>query len=272
MTSNQLPVVCSFESRRATEMSSLIERNGGRPLMAPSMRERPLQQNSEAVDVIRRIVAGDVDAMILLTGVGTDAMLELAKGNNLDEQLRQQMQQVPQWVRGPKPAAALKRIGVNYALKAPEPNTWRELIEAIDASGVSLNGMTLAVQEYGVTNPELNQALQQRGATVLTLPVYRWDLPEDIGPLRHAIAETIAGEVDILMFTSAQQIRHVLQVAAEDGKAEAWLQAAQSCHVASIGPTCSETMQEVGLPVHFEASPPKMGPLVKGALQTFGQL
>ncbi len=38
-------------------------------------------------------------------------------------------------------------------------------------------------------------------------------------------------------------------------------------HVASIGPTCSEALTDNGFPVHYEASPPKMGPLIRGAIE-----
>lgn len=272
MESNSSPVVCSFESRRADEMRSLIERHGGRPLTAPSMREKPLQENDRAVDVIRQIVAGDVDAMILLTGVGTEAMLQLAAAHDLHDRLIRQMQQIPQLVRGPKPAAVLKRLGIQYRLKAPEPNTWRELAESIEQESIDLHGQTIVVQEYGVPNPALNDFLQQRGATVVQMPVYRWELPTDLGPLKSAIGSTIGGEIDVLLFTSAQQVRHVLQVAAADHRETQWTDAAARCVVASIGPTCTEAIRETGLPVHFEAAPPKMGPLVRGALQHWKDL
>ena len=63
----------------------------------------------------------------------------------------------------------------------PEPNTWHELLETMDASErcPALKGLTVAVQEYGVPNTELLQELKKRGAQVLQVPVYRWALPED---------------------------------------------------------------------------------------------
>ena len=69
------------------------------------------------------------------------------------------------------------------------------------------------------------------------------------------------------MFTSAQQITHVLQIAEEEQVKEDWLLAASKTMIASVGPACTEALQEAGLPVDFESSPPKMGPLVKDALQ-----
>src|SRR6266508_1152372 len=43
-------LVAAFESRLATEMARLIEHHGGRPMVAPSMREIPLEENREALD------------------------------------------------------------------------------------------------------------------------------------------------------------------------------------------------------------------------------
>lgn len=269
MTDDQKPVVCTFESRRADDMRSLIERFGGSAVVAPSMQEVPLEQNSEAVAAVRTIIANEAQYLILLTGVGIEAMLEIADTQQLKEQLLQVMKDIPLLIRGPKPAAVLKRLGLQYAVKAPEPNTWRELLAAIDEASVALEGQTVAVQEYGVSNPELYEGLKQRGATVLPVPVYRWALPDDLQPLESAIEKTIAGQTDILLFTSAQQVRHVLLVAEQRGCQSEWLEAANRILVASIGPTCSETLNEVGLNVGFEASPPKMGPLVRGAIASF---
>ena len=63
--------VVSFESRRAKEMAELIRRYGGNPLLAPSMREIPLGENRAALDVFRQLEAGEVDLLVLMTGIGT---------------------------------------------------------------------------------------------------------------------------------------------------------------------------------------------------------
>ena len=105
---------------------------------------------------------------------------------------------------------------------------------------------------------------------MLPIPVYCWALPDELEPLQHAITATIAGQLDALLFTSAQQVRHVLLVAEQMQQRAAWLAATEHLVVASIGPTCSDTLREEGLPVHVEASPPKMGPLVRAAVEFVG--
>ena len=100
----------------------------------------------------------------------------------------------------------------------------------------------------------------------IAVPVYRWALPEDTQPLQQAIRAVAAGEVDIVLFTSAQQVQHVFQVADELRLSGEFRDQASRLMVASIGPTCSESIRQAGLTVNLEASPPKMAALVRGAM------
>ena len=123
------------------------------------------------------------------------------------------------------------------------------------------------MQEYGEVNEALYAALRRRGALVTPVTVYRWALPEDTGPLQAAVSEAATAPFDLLLFTSAQQVRHVLQVAAGLGLEDAWRAASARSVVASIGPTCSEALREAGLKVDLEPSHPKMGTLVREAVE-----
>lgn len=258
------PAICAFESRRSHEICDLIRRAGGVPTSAPSMREIPLEENPAGLQAIRQLIAGEFDALVLLTGVGTEALFQLAEGQGLLPELLQHLARIPLLVRGPKPAAVLSRYQLRYTIRAPEPNTWKELVAALDDSSLQLSGMRLAVQEYGVPGLQLYEALQQRGAVVKPIAVYRWALPLDTQPLIQALHQICAGHFQALLFTSANQLNSVLQIAAQEQLLPQLLQAVNSgTLVASIGPSCSEALLERGWPVHLEASPPKMGPLVR---------
>ena len=263
---SRLPRLCSFESRRHEEMRQLIEKQGGIATVAPSMREIPLEENPEAFAFAEELIAGRVDVMVFLTGVGARALMEVLETRHSRESILQALENCQVIVRGPKPLAVLKEWKVRVDHRVPEPNTSRELLETL-SEHFPLQGQTIAVQEYGEPSLELYQELKLRGAKVLPVPVYRWAFPEETGPLFAAIDATIAGEFDVLLFTSAQQVANVLEAADQRGKKEAWLTAAKNCGIASIGPTASEKLRSEGLPVHVEASPPKMGPLVRVALQ-----
>jgi uroporphyrinogen-III synthase len=254
--------VVTFESRLAGLMADLIAKQGGVPVEAPALREVPIGDNPEVFAFADRLLAGDFDMVLFLTGVGTRYLAQAIETRIPRATWTAALAKTKVVIRGPKPLAPLRELKVRIDLQAPEPNTWHELLAALDAN-LPVAGLRVAVQEYGKPNPELIEGLERRGATVTRVPVYRWALPEDTGPLRRAIEEIADGRVGAVLFTSAQQIVHMLDVAAEMGREPALRAAlAERTVVGSIGPTTSETLREHGLPVDLEPEHPKMGHLV----------
>jgi uroporphyrinogen-III synthase len=123
----------------------------------------------------------------------------------------------------------------------------------------------VAVQEYGTSNNDLLEALTERGAEIFAVPVYRWALPENTGPLRLVLDSILRGEVDVMLVTNAAQIDHVMQLLERDGKTQEFKNVCGRLMVASVGPTASERLREYDLPVDLEPTHPKMGILVKEA-------
>ncbi len=264
--------VLALESRRAKELAKLVSNYGGDPVVAPAMREVPLDSNTEALSFAEALLARKVDIVIFLTGVGTRALLSVAETKYSREEFVAALQRVKVVPRGPKPIAALRELGVTPSLAVPEPNTWRELLwtldEAVNSSpDFRLRGARIALQEYGVSNPELIAGLTERGAFVTRVPVYQWALPEDVAPLQSAIKELAAGKIDAVLFTTGVQVAHLFQVAAEMKLEDAMRQALRRAIVASIGPTTSEELQRKGIRPDLEPSHPKMGFLVKEAAE-----
>lgn len=266
--------VVSFESRRAPEMAKLIESYGGTPVAAPSMREVPLESNTEAIAFARALASGEFDIVIFLTGVGTQALTRVAETVYSREQFVEALRKVTTVVRGPKPAAALKELGVPISVSIPEPNTWRDLLRTFDQrkAALPLEGRRVAVQEYGASNPELLAGLAERGARVTRVPVYQWALPADLGPLRAAIEFIAQGQIDVAFFTSSLQVDHLFHIAAESKQDDAVRGAFARILVGSIGPLTSDSLRGHGIAPDFEPSHPKMGFLVNEAAQRGGQL
>lgn len=269
--------VLSLESRRATELAKLISNYGGEPMAAPSMREVPLESNTEALAFAKKLFAGEFDAVIFLTGVGARALLAVVETAHKREDYVAALQRVKIVARGPKPVAALREIGITPALTAPEPNTWRELLRALDESAnssaqIRLRGARVALQEYGVSSPELIAGLTERGAQVTRVPVYQWALPEDLAPLRAAVRALADGKIDVVLFTTGVQAAHLFRIAAEMHLEDAMRSALQRAVVASIGPTTSEELSRRGIARDLEPSHPKMGFLVKEAAERAADL
>jgi uroporphyrinogen-III synthase len=259
--------VLTLESRRGQEMSWLIETYGGKPVHAPAMREVPLSSNAEALKFADALFEGKFGAVVFLTGVGARALSKVIESVHRTEKFFEALRKVSIVARGPKPVAVLREWKVPVALAAPEPNTWHEVLQAIDDNKLDLRGKYVAVQEYGVSNPELLEGLRERGAHVTPVPVYEWELPADTAPLRAAVEEVIARRIDVALFTTSVQIHHLFQIAEQDSKKDALKASMERVVKASIGPTTSETLRSYGLLVDLEASHPKMGFLVKEAAE-----
>jgi len=252
--------VLALESRRAAEMAELIRKHGGDPFVAPSLRESPIERNQPVFDFAGRLFAGGFDMMVLLTGVGTRQLNHMLATRYSESAFAEALRRITLVARGPKPAAALRELGLAPAITAPEPNTWREILAVTEGRPER----RIAVQEYGRANPELLSALATRAAEVTSVRVYQYALPEDPAPLREAARLLAGGAFQVALFTTAVQIEHLLAVA-ED--APGALAALRQLRIASIGPTTTEALEEFGLQPWMEPSHPKMGLLVREAAE-----
>lgn len=226
------------------------------------MREIPLTDQHEAFAFGSRLLAGECQAIVLLTGVGTRLLVDALSTRWPPEQILSALSGVPLVCRGPKPVAVLKQLGLRASLVAPEPNTWQDLLAEIDRS-LPIAGRRVFVQEYGRPSSQLIAALRERAAIVESVSVYGWAMPEDTAPLSAAIDDLIAREVDAVLFTSGQQVDHLCTLARSGDRVEALLAALREHALCvSIGPVTSEALRDHGIPIDLEPVHPKMGHMV----------
>jgi uroporphyrinogen-III synthase len=250
--------VLSLESRRAVEIERLIRNQGGVPLVAPAVREVPLEENQAVFAFAERLFAGGFDMMILLTGVGTRLLNQVIETHWPAGSFANALRDIAVVVRGPKPAAVMREWNVPIAITVPEPNTWREILKATEGRPEK----HIAVQEHGRSSEELVQGLTARGAEVTSIPVYQWALPQNMEPLREAVRKLAADQIDVVLFTATIQVEHLFRAAEQIGLVDAIRQGIRRTLVASIGPTTSEALREAHLSADFEPSHPKMGILI----------
>jgi len=256
-------------------MASIVSSYGGQPVSAPSMREVPLESNPDAIAFADALERGGFDLVILLTGVGARALVavvERVRGSR--DSFVRALGRTKVVARGPKPVAVLRELEVPVWLTAPEPNTWREVLSALDGKQgeFSLSGRRVAVQEYGASNPDLVSGLEARGAHVTRVPVYQWALPDDLAPLEAGVRAIADGRIDVVLFTTATQVVHLLKVGEMLGVHDAVRKGLKNCVVASIGPTTSEEMREQGIEPDLEPTHPKMGFLVREAAERASEI
>ena len=257
--------VLAFESRRAKEIAELIRISGGNPLVAPALIEVPLEENQEALAFAERLYSGEFDMMIFLTGVGARYLQRVIAARDDDQRFLEALRKLAVVARGPKPTAVLREWNVPITISVPEPNTWRELLAAV----AERTEMSVALQEYGRSNPELVHGLEAQGRRVTRVPVYRWALPDDTQPLAAALDALIATRIDAALFTTGVQIEHFLDFAGGRKQRDEAVAALRRTFVASIGPDCSQALRDSGIAPQLEPSHPKMGILVREAAVAF---
>jgi uroporphyrinogen-III synthase len=256
--------VLSLESRRAKEMETLITREGGAAFIAPSVKERPLEDDDTAVRFVERLEAGAFDMVICMTSVGLTLLRDAVALKMPVERLAAALRRVTIVSRGPKPVGVLRGLQVPIHLMIPEPNTWREIVDAVAARPER----RIAVQEYGRPNYEMNQALESLGAAVTPVALYRWELPDDLAPLQEAVRRLASRQFDVVLFTSSIQLDHLLEVAS-GLRLEGAVRHALSADIviASIGPVMTGALIAQGWPPDVVPRHPKMWSLVKAAAE-----
>lgn len=265
--------VVGFESRMADTTAQLIEKYGGEALSAPSMQEAPLEEHDAVFDFADELFDGALDIVFFTTGVGTRMLFETLELKYDRAAVVEALADTVVVARGPKPSRELTKNDVPITHKVPEPNTWREAVEVLTTrpDTAPLDGKRLAIQEYGEPNPALNDALREEGAELVRVPIYRWQLPDDLQPLKKGLHALIEGEAQVALFTSRQQVVHVLQVAADAGWEEDLRTALETAMVASVGPVTSGELRSHDLPVDFEPERPKLAILIRGMAESAPQ-
>ena len=260
--------VLSLESRRANEVAKLIHTYGGEPLTAPAMREIPLEENHPVIEFAQALMRGAYDLVIFTTGVGVRSLVKIVSEHLDREHFLTALRSVKIAARGPKSSSALREFQIPITVVSPEPFTWRAMMSALEKKlGPELEGMNLAVQEYGTSNPELLTALAEKSVSITRLLVYQWALPEDIQPLREAVLALAHGHVDIVLFMNAGQVMHLFLIAERMGYTEALHEGLHSTLIGSIGPSTTEGMAAYGLHPDYEPTQSKMGFLINELAQ-----
>src|SRR5580704_6918674 len=258
-------VVAILETRAGAHLAELVARRGGVPLLAPALEEVPDIDPQAVQALLAQWRVQPFGICIFQTGVGTRALFAAADAANLSAELQERLAASTVVVRGPKPVGELNARGVRIDIRAASPFTTEMVLAAL--ADVPVAGTSILVQRYGETNEALAAGLRARGATVQEIATYRWALPADTQPLSNLLEALSRGGVDAVVFTSAVQIHNLYSMAEKSGSAADLANNLNRSLVASIGPVCSRALRRYGIEPAFEASPPKLGPLM-AALDT----
>jgi uroporphyrinogen-III synthase len=253
--------VALLEARQGSELVGLVRRKGGMPVWVPAVREVKVTSGPQVSAFIDALACGECPIVVFQTGVGVNLLMKEAEQLDRLNALVEALKAVTTVARGPKPGAALSQRGLRATVGTPSPYTTADLLEAM--AGLRLQGRGVALINYGEPNEALSDELRRRGARLEELQLYEWAMPDAIEPLRRLVREILDGGLDAIAFTSQIQARHLFRVADEMGLATALAGALNArIVVASVGPTCTAVLQELGVNPHVAPGRPKMGPMV----------
>ena len=264
-------VVAFVEARMQSEMAGLIERHGGTPYPAPVLQELYLEDDPHVKKLVRDVCEGSLDVVVLLTGVGTRALIGAADSMGVKDDFLTALNGLTVFARSPKPARVLRQNDIHIDVMPPEPYTSADLLESI--KDYDLQGRDLAVQAYGSPNGFLTQGLEDRGANVREVTLYTWGLPDDTSPVIRMIDDLANGAVDALAFTSQPQVRNLLTIAGQANKERQFRESLEilPVAVASVGPVCSRRLREMGLRVDVEPEHVHMGNMIIALAEHFSE-
>jgi len=228
------------ETRELDVFAAMLERRGASVVRCPLVAILDAPDPAPVLDWIRWFGGGACDDLILLTGEGLRRLLACIEKN--EPQLRgnfvAQLARVRKITRGPKPARALRELGLKSDIAAGIPTT-AGVIDALRAE--QLANRTVAVQLYGTEpNAPLIDFLQAAGARVRTVAPYIYANKADDSAVSALLDRMTRGEIDAIAFTSTSQVDRLFAVA----PATQVLAALAHTHVAAVGPVVADALAQ----------------------------
>ncbi len=249
------------EGRQLEELVEMLEKEGATALRCPMLSILDAPDDKPVLAWLDRLQAGAFDWLILLTGEGLRRLLACADRHGRRDTVIAALTKTRSLVRGPKPAKALKEIGLTPTLSAQTPTTDGVIVSL---RSLSLQGLTVGVQLYNERNPPLEQYLRDAGATTITVQPYIYAPASDSERVGHLFQQMAAGKVDAIVFTSSPQIDRLFEVAEERHATPLLLQGLAKTLVAAVGPLVQENLQKRGVTVQVC---PEQGFVMKNLVQ-----
>jgi uroporphyrinogen-III synthase len=238
-------------SRRVDEFTAMLRRRGAEVVTAAAMSMVPLADDVRLRAATDDVIDAPPDVLIATTGIGFRGWVEAAEGWGVAEQLLAALSKARVISRGPKATGALRAAGLREEW-SPVSESSEEVLAHLTVD--DLKGTRVAVQLHGATDdwdpvPGFVDTLAERGATVVGVPVYRWEPPEDLGPLDGLIEKVALGGVDAITFTSAPAAASFLMRAEELRLTQAVRRAmTATVTVFCVGPVTARPLCQAGVP------------------------
>lgn len=254
--------------RRWKEQAELFRKRGVDVIHGPTMRTLDLSLDETLRRATAELVERPPDYLAISTGMGFRMWLEAAGTWGLAEGLKRGLADARILARGAKSSSAVRSAGLDLWWRAPN-ETMDEVVDRLVDE--PLDGSRVAVQLFDPGGHPSTERLRAAAGELVELPVYRWNLPEDVTAARRLIDATVEGELDAVTFTSQPAVRYLFRIAESAGRADA-VRGALNGHVmpACIGPVCAEAAREEGIERPVWPEPPRLPAMVRQVTEHIG--
>ena len=254
-------VVGVTADRRWEEQAELLSRRGISVLHGPAIRTLPLVSDAALLAATEDLIATPPDVLVANTAIGVRAWLSEAESHGLGDALVGALQHTRIVARGPKAAGAVHAVGLEVAWRAPS-ETLAEMRDVLLDEGVA--GTRVAFQRDGGEAAEAADDLRAAGADVVDVPVYRWQLPEDVRPAVRLAEAAIDERVHAVTFTSSPAVCNLLAIAAAEDLDQRLLAAfAGPVAAVCVGPVCAATARHCGIERTVTPHRSRLGPMIR---------
>jgi uroporphyrinogen-III synthase len=253
-------VVGVTADRRWEEQAELLARRGASVMHGPTITTLYLASDENLRQATVALIAEPPDYLVATTGIGMRAWLDTASTWGIGDELLAALRGARIVARGPKASAAVQIGGLEVWQRSPTERMGA-LVELLTAE--PLAGKRVAVQEYGMKSPEVTDALVAAGAIVVSVPVYRWQVPDDPSAARRLVQAACQGQVDAITFTSAPAVHNLFALTSPEEADQ--LRAALNGPVtaACVGPVCAAGAVEEGVAHPLAPDVGRLGLLVR---------
>ncbi|OIJ16802.1 uroporphyrinogen-III synthase [Anaerobacillus alkalilacustris] len=252
-------------SRKLEEMSLLVEKQGGVPLIR-SLQGTVFLAEKQVEPTLQKLVQEGCDVIIFTTGIGIETLIDISDKIGIKEQFLNLVKTVDVASRGYKSFAALKKLGV-HLVAVDEDGTTDGLIRALQ--NYNFSGKKVAVQLHGDLAPRLIQFLEDHGATVQQILPYQHTLPKQ-ETVELLCKELQDQEVDAVCFTTAIQVRSLFQYAREYNLNDLVVHAFQNHVLAvAVGKITAEALREEGINNYLSPDRERMGAMIMELAQFY---
>lgn len=235
------------ESRELDVFAHMLEAQGAETLRCPMVAIRDAEDPAPIEAWLRRMAAGALDDLILLTGEGLRRLLTQAGRIGIEAETVAALKKLRTVTRGPKPARVLRELGLAPGIAASEPTTGGVMAALADEN---LAGRSVGVQLYpGNPNAALIDFLRAAGASPDPVLPYRYATAAETEVVEATIREMADGKLDAVAFTSSPQLRRLTEVARARGLEKELAQGLARTRIAAVGPVVAAAVEDLGVEV-----------------------